>query len=220
MNKIISLLFCLLFLITAGQVQAKNDKDWMNSRYKDALSTMKLKYKLPKGFIGKDTLECFESAPQFKGTVTCVESQMYSTDKNFIVYFYIHENFTAADSAQIAKLFPTFKQYSVENYHVRHIENDLKTSMGDSYIAPVKRHIKYYPNDFVKKTLNADTLISYPLTIKRGLYLNDLYKNCKVLLIQKKGRGFIALYCFYNEVAAKNLDQYMKPVEEMFKYRD
>ena len=50
--------------------------------------------------------------------------------------------------------------------------------------------------------------------------INSHYTHGTVLIIQKNGRGFVTLYCFYDEKAIKKLDTYMAAIEGTLKYRD
>jgi hypothetical protein len=50
--------------------------------------------------------------------------------------------------------------------------------------------------------------------------LENKYNHCQVMIIQKKRRGCIALYCFYNDKGAKKLSHYIRSLEHVFWYRE
>jgi hypothetical protein len=77
-----------------------------------------------------------------------------------------------------------------------------------------------YCSDEAKAKFNADTVISCMIQLPETEYYQDKYGYCKVIIIQKKGDGCLPLYCFYDDVAAENVEKYLNAVEGVFKYRD
>jgi hypothetical protein len=76
------------------------------------------------------------------------------------------------------------------------------------------------PDNDTKISTNADTVILCPLILQEGNKYLDKYNRCDVIYLQKKNRGYIALYCFYDDVAAANPEKYMQKIKGMFRYRD
>ena len=50
--------------------------------------------------------------------------------------------------------------------------------------------------------------------------LENKYNHCQVMIIQKKRRGCIVLYCFYNYKGARKLSQYIRSLKKVFWYRE
>ena len=46
------------------------------------------------------------------------------------------------------------------------------------------------------------------------------YTHCLVILIQKRYRGCIPLYCLYTDEGAKKLNHYIKSLKKVFWYRN
>jgi hypothetical protein len=84
-------------------------------------------------------------------------------------------------------------------------------SQGVTYLNPEKTKTKF----------NADTAIFLPLCfIGPEYYYKGKYNNLESLWLQKKGRGWVNLYCFYTDEAKKKLPEYRKAVEGIFRYEN
>jgi hypothetical protein len=104
--------------------------------------------------------------------------------------------------------------------HISVMHHILKTIDTENIAKEWKENVYYYTETEAKTKFNADTAITYSFILPEKEYYRDKYNHCKILLIQKKGRGYLPLYCFYDMEAAKNPDKYMTAIEGIFKYKD
>jgi len=97
-------------------------------------------------------------------------------------------------------------------------ESDSIKNAGDRAKIQLRDHVTYHSPEYAKQSFNADTVISYKLNMQ-GHKIKDRYTDNNVLVLQKNGRGYITIYCFYTQKGKKELDKYMKQIENMFWYR-
>ncbi|MDR2010642.1 MAG: DUF1080 domain-containing protein, partial [Bacteroidales bacterium] len=102
--------------------------------------------------------------------------------------------------------------------HISLMRNIVRVFFGND-VSAWKNRVEYY-GDEIRAKFNADTVVSCLIQLPDTEYYQDKYGYCKVIIIQKKGRGCLPLYCFYNDIAAKNTEKYFAATEGLFKYRD
>ena len=79
--------------------------------------------------------------------------------------------------------------------------------------------IRYLPTGYAKRAFNADTVITFPLTIWGKPYKKH-YKHAQGMLMKKKGKSHIILVTLYTDEGEKHLDSYLQSLEKMFWFRD
>lgn len=210
MNKNINFSVIMLYLryIVCGicfycsQISGQTNMDWITAEQQAVLKAMKLDYTLPDGFTGTKYEECFDSISQFDWMLPCVSSHIISQDKHFHTSLVIYNLFSRSNDDYIAELW--------RNVYYSYKDKIFGESL-ENYVRP--------DND-VKIFSNADTVIICSLVLNEGnRYLNK-YNHCDVIYYQKKNRGFIGLYCFYDDIAVANLDKYMQEIKRVFRYKD
>ena len=231
MTKKSEILFFILFSwLMITPLFSQTETDWMKHKKRIILDkVMNMEYTHPAGFIGDSTLIGLDRV--------CTEANLVSQDRSFMVFYRINNPFTKDDSIKFTPDYPEYdgnSNHQVDAEHISIIKSFVDISFGKA--ADWKDYVHYYPQQYAKNKFNADTVISVTLpleihddfsyakdyyyygTINRRFHSN--YTHGVVLIIQKKGRGFVAMYCFYDENAINNLDAYMAAVEGSLRYRD
>jgi hypothetical protein len=186
---------------------------------REKLDAMCLEYKCPDGFEEIFIHETFNH----KGLLALafnlggVSGIVNSKDKHFMVFTHIEEILTPDAAKNYSKNGFIIRE---DQEHISVVRRILKCLKGENARNTWKNHVKYYSNKDTKDKFNADTAIICSLILPEHLYYQDIYSYCKVLIIHKKGRGYLPLFCFYDDKAVKNLTGYMTAVESMFRYRD
>ena len=80
--------------------------------------------------------------------------------------------------------------------------------------------MQYYSQKETKEKFNANTAFTYSVKLNDDELYKDKYKSLKVLVLQKRDRGFVELYCFYTDDGAKELEKYWALLENAFRYED
>lgn len=168
---------------------------------------MGMTYTPPEGFYGTYNRFEYKSAPSFGRIGSIIGNSIESEDNTFAVLFYIDHIFNKEDS--ISALFIKNFKMDINRIHL----NLLK-------IIPGVKSVRYYPHGYAQAKFNADTAMVFDVDMRREIlseeHLFGKYRKCKGFLLQKKDRGYIAMFCFYNK------DKYWREneeiVEKLFKY--
>jgi hypothetical protein len=206
MVKRLSFLYIFCFLSISAHAQV-----WQTDWNRELIETMCLEYHKPEGFTEISGDESFNYKQMLRSALGIIYSILSSEDEHFIVFMRIDEIFTP-DKA---------KKYSYDLTDVEHIsqiQGIMKVFFGND-VSAWENQIEYY-NDEAKAKFNADTVVSCLIQLPATEYYQDKYGYCKVIIVQKKGRGYLPLYCFYDDIAAKNVEKYLVAIEGIFKYQD
>ena len=215
-----SIKFCFtvffIGLIIYPVFSQQDETSWMKYDKRIILDkVMNVEYSHPEGFIGDSTaIYCKMLTYRY-----CAVSSLVTEDRSFMVFYMIINPTTEEDSIRRQDTYPV-----VDMMHVYDVNHIVKTCFGDD--ADWKDYVRYYSSDDAKTKFNADTVLSISLLIDKDEdYYDDgfdnyNYSHCTVLIIQKQGRGMIAMYCIYDEDATKNLDTYMTAIEGTLRYRE
>ena len=114
--------------------------------------------------------------------------------------------------------FKTGFMIEMNTYHLEIIKGDFFVNTGERVTSLCDLPLTYKSLKYARKAYNADTVITYPLRMWENL--ENKYNHCQVMIIQKKRRGCIALYCFYNDKGARKLSQYIRSLKKVFWYRE
>lgn len=198
--------FCQL--TTFAQSFRLNDDHYINKRDVYTLQSIDMTYFPPKEFYGTRNRFEYKSAPSFGRIGSIIESSIESKDHTVAILFYIDYIFNKKDS--ISTLFIDKFKMNLNQMHL----NLLKSS-------PDIKNINYYSNKDAFVKFNADTALVFDVDMHGEIlsekHLFGRYYKCKALLLQKNERGYITMFCFYNE--DKDWNKYQKTIEKLFRYK-
>lgn len=166
------------------------------------------------------------------GNLICITSKQFrahafsrhyncilSKDSNFIAYVSVPPIFCGdKDSIYADFSFKTGFMIEMNTYHLEIIKGDFFRNTGERVTSLCDLPLIYKSSKYARKAFNADTVITYPL--KMWEKYENKYTHCLVILIQKRYRGCIPLYCLYTDEGAKKLNHYIKSLKKIFWYRD
>lgn len=166
------------------------------------------------------------------GNLICITSKQFrahafsrhyncilSKDSNFIAYVSVPPIFCGdKDSIYADFSFKTGFMIEMNTYHLTHIKADFLKNTGKRVAFLSELPITYKSSKYARESFNADTVITYPL--KMWEKYENKYTHCLVILIQKRYRGCIPLYCLYTDEGAKKLNHYIKSLKKVFWYRN
>jgi hypothetical protein len=179
---------------------------------------MNIEYSHPAGFIGDSTIVYCSSD-------VCIVGGLAAIDRSFAVFYRIQNPFTVEDSIYYKSLNQQFTSPVVDVQHISLVNDIVKSSFGNN--ANWKDYVRYHSSEFAKSEFNADTVLSVSVPIEKydgnllngKFVVNNDYSHVTILILQKEGRGFVAMYLLYNE-GNTNLETYMPAIEETLKYRE
>lgn len=207
------------FIFDQGENPIPIMYEWMGTDSR-LLTTMKLTYKKPKGFKEVGGCVCFEEYPKIYELFTCLTNCLQSKDDQFYAFISVYRPFTQKDVENYHSLFRGKKNDLVDKQHMHQIKAKLKEFYGEEKAKDWKKLVIYYPEEKTKSIFNADTVIRFSLEFEPQDRYKKKFKYMDALFLQKKGRGYINLDCFYTEKAKKRLDRYWRKIEGMLKYED
>jgi hypothetical protein len=180
---------------------------------------MCLEYRCPDGFEEISIIKEFFNHKRLLNAILGYNTEgiLRSNDGHFIVFTEIGEIFSPDDAKKYAG--GRFVM-TVDGVHISAVRRILRYIKGEDASDSWKKHIQYYSAEDAKHKFNADTAIIFSFILSDSDAYQDVYNYCKVLIMQKKGRGYLPLYCMYDGKAVKNIDTYMTAIESAFRYRD
>ena len=218
-----------LLLLNISKVCSQEDKktkDFFNSggyiSEGYALDRNQVRFNQSSDFVfhyipGGDRLTCITSKQvrDYNRHYNCILSK----DSNFIAYVSVPPIFCGdKDSIYADFSFKTGFMIEVNTYHLTHIKADFLKNTGKRVAFLSELPITYKSSKYAHESFNADTVITYPL--KMWEKYENKYTHCLVILIQKRYRGCIPLYCLYTDEGAKKLNHYIKSLKKVFWYRN
>jgi len=225
-NSIITtILYCWMAI---GPIFSQTETSWMKHEKRMILDkVMNIEFFTPTGFIGDSLAVCLDWDNS--------EVNMLSSDSSFMVSYSIHNPLTQ-EIIDTWDITTEPKDQYLDREHIIRVEGIVNISYGKD--ADWRENVHYCSDD-IKNKFNADTVISIQIAPKlhedynfpdnynkRFFYgavnekYNTSFSHGTVLIIQKKGRGFITLYCFYNDKAKNNLNAYTEAIEGTIRYRN
>ncbi|MDR6943810.1 hypothetical protein [Mucilaginibacter pocheonensis] len=185
----------------------------------DIMKSMKLEYKKPSGFDELRRSECFKSYPKLERIITCAYSQLRSTNQQLIVVTTLYRPLTKDDSVFMSRISPN-RIKSLDWMHEANIKGNIEESLGKDSAQYWRKFVKYYPQDKVKKTFNADSAITYSVNLDLRNYYQSKYRYLDVLCVAKKRRGVMYFFYLYTEEGKKHFPDYRASFEGAFRYLD
>jgi hypothetical protein len=209
----VSVLFLYLYVFQTD-IHAQK---WADRYMKKQFETMCIEYRCPDGFDEILHRERFEFKPLLMKAMGFGASLILrSKDGHCTVFTHIESILTPENA----------KKYSRGEFAVKEDEEYIAAIRRILYVKGEdvrnswKKHIQYCPAEEAKLKFNADTAVFFSFILSDSDAYQDVYNYCKVLIIRKKGRGYLPLYCMYDAKAAGNIDAYLTAIESAFKYVD
>jgi len=198
--------FCQLTMFT--QSFRLNEDHYINKRDVYTLQSMGIIYLPAKEFYGTSNRFEYKSAPSFGRIGSIIGSSIEAKDYSVAILFYIDYIFDKKDS--ISTLFIDKFKMNLSQLHL----NLLKST-------PDIKNINYYSDKDAITKFNADTALVFDVDMHGEIlsekHLFGQYIKCKALLLQKNERGYITMFCFFNE--DKDWNKYQKTIEKLFIYK-
>ena len=205
-------LLCIPLLLHAQQ--QSGIEEWY--RKSELMNQNQVEYRAVPGYrlaACEEYLTCIFESPK-----TAFGSKLVSGDGNLVAFVKVHPVWCAPDSVYIQyDLLPDLKN-RINDYHWWVVRSDYFDNTGQMLPpSAFRERVTYKPADYVR-SFNADTVFTYSLKMLHPY--REKYNHCLSLLIQKKSRGVISLYCLYNDaVQAKGVDAYLDSLRGVFWYR-
>lgn len=220
-ERFIILLMLMVIPITISSQNRRNENSCFGERY--ILDKNQVQYMPSPNFsLLKESKNVTEHlncivAKGFRGVRPLGDISLLSKDGNFLAYIEIAPIFSS-DSIYIdMEMGPNIK-WKIDEAYINHIKGDFMMNRWENITSLSKLPIHYKSFKYARKAFNADIVLIYPL--KMWETFKEKYNRCQVMIVQKKARGYIAFYCFYNDRGKKKLNQYMKQLEGVFWYRE
>jgi len=188
----------------------------------------------------KPGLECFDEK-EVVSSCGCVYILGYSADEEFAVLMYGPFRYTVQDSIDFMAIRSTIDTISMimrikrpmkvapspTTYHRIHINIDLNWFLQRDETHEVTqeefdKYVTFYPEEYARTKFNADSVATYncwPLLLKYKPY-EGKYTGCQALMIEKKDKGFVTLYCFYTDEGKHCLNAFMKELDGIVWFND
>jgi hypothetical protein len=206
------ILFCFIFAgLSISLLHSQENSGMMSSVKRDILdSVMNLNYTHPEGYILDSTY--FERIDdvylsRIHAAISVFdETHLASRDGHFLTFLLIQE--------------PSTRENSVDKEHIYEIKNLVKELYGEKNVDKWEKYVRFYSSQDAKREFNADTVISLSLPKEKNGYYVSPYPYGSVLVIQKNNRGYLPMFCFYDETGKKNLEKYMSDLKGAFRYGD
>ena len=236
MKRLIILLFFQAVILLQFSLQAQYDsipeekRDLPSFMYYDPIRQMDVEYKLPSGFKHKYN-DVFTGAMFWVGLDGIVESD----DDELFILFYVPYFHTKKDSVELSmfsnpenrlRLSPNLMHRNTVRVDINNISYYKQTPPD------VGKELTYYSFEKSREYFNADSAIIYNINIKDHPYNYtlpesdprifdlDKHKYCRVVMLQKKDRSFLSMYCFYSDKAATKIDDYIDSLKGIFWFRE
>lgn len=154
------------------------------------LNEIQLKRKKSKFIKLIDESEDFESLPRFhKMHMGFLSPAIKSDDQDFIAFFSIQSNNNPPPFILKDKMEYDEKEVYRYLFGIRaELAMSLNKKREDISFDEIKRYIEYKPASYAKDVFNADTVITYPLSLGNEC-LRKKYYYCEVWLFQKNNIG-------------------------------
>lgn len=184
------------------------------------LARNQVTYTPPEKFVlekmKEEYLECLRSK-NYTRYFPAFFNKFISKDKNCIVFLDVTPVYSKDSKYLHLEYLPDMK-IKINTYHIGITLIDFAYNTGKKNVVWGDLPIHYKTSDYAKTAFNADTVITYPLTVWKKY--KKKYGNCHVVVTQKNGKCPIRLYFLTNNKGTKNLDKYIKSLERVFWYRD
>ncbi len=84
----------------------------------------------------------------------------------------------------------------------------------------IKDHVTYYSYQEAERKFNADTIVGFEVPLFETEPYRGKYNKCYSLYIQKNGRCFVNIGCFFTKKGWENRKKYLKELDKSIWYKD
>jgi len=200
---------------------------WMAKYEIDILKSARISYHKPASLTEVRGSECFRGNPKLEEVVSCAGNQLHSKNGDFIAFLPVYKFLTKMDSVRMQKSFPGMPIVDLDNQHAAMVRAKVLLSLsknasirGENADFNWRQYVTYYSDKDARRKFNADTAIKVPFPLKKEEAYLGKYNNLIALVLQKNGRGFVIIYCFYTDKAKRKLNYYWKQIEGIYRYED
>lgn len=214
--------FEIVFVENVDSIMAlvKPEYKWLGTDGLMVSEEMKLKYRKPKGFSEVVETECFKDYPRLWYTFRCNSNLLKSNDGEFLAFMEFPPIHTEEFEEEMNMLFPLRAKKLVDKQHYWQMRGIIQKFYNDEIGESWRDSLTIYSTEEARKKWNADSAFTFSFDLRpNDCYKND-FKYVKVLLIQKKGRGYAYFQFFYTDKAKKNFHRYWRRLEKTLRYED
>lgn len=183
-----------------------------NQRGAAVTDEMKMTYRKPEGFCQVDSAESFLGYPMWKYRSMLSEEIigpfLRSNDGQVISFFQFAPIFSEKFMERVNRNKNASRRTLtriLERHHRRKLRRDSITVLS---------------TEEAREKWNADSAFTFTLHLSPEYYYEKNFKHLKVLLIQRKGRGYACIYSFYTDKAKENFDEYWRRIERVLRFRE
>ena len=208
---------------------------WTSTKESAAVTDlMKMKYSKPESFCQIDSAESFKDYKPLKYMILSGKESFFesvgpflrSDDGQVISFLQFAPLFSREYVERISKLTHCFNDYNETNLYTlselfeKYHQQKMQEMIGSYYYRDKNieklwhNHITVLSTEEAREKWNADSAFTFSLHLRSGDYYKKDYKFLKVLLIQRKGRGYACIYSFYTDKAKENFDKYWRRIEK------
>jgi len=164
----------------------------------------------------------------------------YSADEEFVVFMYGPILYTVQDSIDFMAIRSTIDALSMikgaerpmktapspATHHRIPMNIDLNEVLQREYTHEVTqeefdKYVTFYPEEYARTKFNADSVATYNCCPILSRYpYEGKYTGCQALMIEKKDKGYVILYCFYTEEGKHCLNAFMKELDGIVWFND
>ena len=211
------------------------DYQWRDSTGRLSVTEdMKMEYRQPEGFSEDNSEECFNGYHNLSSAFFgCLNTQLHSDDGQFVSFLQFAPLYSKTDEKRLRWVFGDFPKEKLFNiHHLYKMRGFIKRhytksgfyrgkyyyidEVGDSW----RDSITVLSTEETRRKWNADSAFTFSLHLRPSDYYKKDYKFLKVLLIQRKGRGYACIYSFYTDKAKENFDKYWRRIEKTLRFED
>lgn len=179
---------------------------------------MKMTYRKPKGFCQVDSAESFQGYPKLRDRLERIWAGplLRSDDSQVISLLQFAPIFTDEfiEKMSIGKeAYRSFIKKILERHHYHTMREIIK---GKSW----RDSITVLSTEEAHEKFNADSAFTFTLHLSPEFYYEKNFKHIKVLLIQRKGRGYACIYSFYTDKAQEHFDKYWRRIEKTLRFEE
>ena len=209
--------FSVFAFLFVGVAHSQTGRNLLPSWEKAVLdSVMNLQYTQPNGYYTNAGYLDWTQGAYFRAAeILMSEPRFVSDDGNFFAMFPVRQPIVCNAAESHSK-----KKNDCDDVNKEHINLTKKLVLefyGKEELDNWKDYALYHSSSEAKSKFNADTALYLLLPILDEPYFKD-YPYCSVLMIQKNGRGFLPIFCFFNDDGMNDIDTHSAAIERAFRY--
>ena len=183
-----------------------------NQRGAAVTDEMKMTYRKPEGFCQVDSAESLRGYPKLRDRLGGMWAGplLRSDDSQMISILKFTPIFTDEFIGQMSRgneAYRLFIKKILEKHHYHSMRRMISSNSWHDSITVLS-------TEEAREKWNADSAFTFTLHLSPEYYYEKNFKHLKVLLIQRKGRGYACIYSFYTDKAKENFDDYWRRIEK------